>query len=193
MRASVRLGGLTGLALLGLAGSAFAQSNPSSDDIIRSLRPGAGFSGSTRGIRPTLQAPDAAPAASVVLPAVQRTGGPALTSHRPAAVSVNLPSVNLPSVNLNVQFATGSAELTPSAVRTLNDLGRALASPALTGSHFRIEGHTDTVGLADANKELSARRAATVVSYLVEHFVTGAKPGAEALSDGLASHADDVG
>jgi len=177
MRASVLLGGLTGLALLGLAGSAFAQSNPSSDDIIRSLRPGAGFSGSTRGIRPTMQAPDAAPAASVVLPAVQRTGGPALTSHYPAVVSPALagtaaaaPSVNLPSVNLNVQFATGSAELTPSAVRTLNDLGRALASPALTGSHFRIEGHTDTVGLPEANKELSARRAATVVSYLVEHF-----------------------
>jgi len=37
MRASTRLAGLTALALMGLAGSAFAQSNPSSDDIINRL------------------------------------------------------------------------------------------------------------------------------------------------------------
>lgn len=172
MRASTRLAGLTALALMGLAGSAFAQSNPSSDDIIKSLRPGVGFSGSTRGIRPTMQAPEAVPAVNLPAPAVQRTGGPALGGRHPAAVFRPKADTTAaaPSVNLNVQFATGLADLMPNAARTLNDLGRALASPALNGSHFRIEGHTDTVGLPDANRESSARRAAPVVSYLVEHF-----------------------
>jgi len=92
--------------------------------------------------------------------------------HHPAVASLprSDTTAGAPSVNLDLQFATGSAELTPNAVHTLDDLGRAPASPALNGSHFRIEGHTDTVGLPEANKELSARRAATVVSYLVEHF-----------------------
>src|SRR4051812_10195214 len=50
-----------------------------------------------------------------------------------------------PAVSLNVLFATGSAELTPEARQTLNDLGRALTNPALTHFRFRLEGHTDTV------------------------------------------------
>ena len=67
-------------------------------------------------------------------------------------------------------FATGSAELTPQAIQTLNDLGRALTDPTLAAYRFRIEGHTDTVGNRDANKALSDRRAASVVDYLAGRF-----------------------
>jgi outer membrane protein OmpA-like peptidoglycan-associated protein len=74
------------------------------------------------------------------------------------------------SVDLNVQFSTGSAQLTPAAMRTLNELGKALSSATLAQYHFRIEGHTDTVGTADANKALSERRAEAVVSYLSSKF-----------------------
>ena len=71
-----------------------------------------------------------------------------------------------PSVDLTVQFATGSSELTPQAVRTLDELGRALSSSALSGFRFRIEGHTDTVGAPELNRSLSEARAERVVAYL---------------------------
>jgi outer membrane protein OmpA-like peptidoglycan-associated protein len=75
-----------------------------------------------------------------------------------------------PAVSLNVLFATGSAELTPEAIQTLDDLGRALTDPALAAYRFRLEGHTDTVGGRDYNKALSDRRAITVAQYLAGRF-----------------------
>lgn len=64
-------------------------------------------------------------------------------------------------------FASGSAELQPAARQLLERIGRALASPDLKPYRFRIEGHTDTVGTAESNKDLSQRRAAAVVGYLL--------------------------
>ena len=69
-----------------------------------------------------------------------------------------------------MQFATNSADLTPAATRTLDELGRALSSPALAAYRFRIEGHTDTTGSPEVNKALSERRAAAVLDYLVAKF-----------------------
>ena len=107
-----------------------AQSNPSVDQIVKSLNPTPAGSGDTRGIR----------------------------VGRPAEVS------------LSVLFATGSAELTPQATQTLNDLGRALTDPSLASYKFRVEGHTDTIGNPELNKALSERRAASVVAYLTSKF-----------------------
>ena len=168
MRTSMKLCGLAALVLAGWMPGAGAQSNPSSEDIIKSLRPGAGFSSGTRGIHPTIQPQDEAPAATPAVPAPQHAGG---TVRRPAAPATNAGAqAAAPSVNLNVQFASGSSDITAAAAHTLNALGSALSSAALSGSHFRIEGHTDTVGNPETNKDLSARRAAAVVDYLVEHF-----------------------
>jgi outer membrane protein OmpA-like peptidoglycan-associated protein len=75
-----------------------------------------------------------------------------------------------PEVNLTVEFATGSADLTPQAVQTLSNLGQALVDPALASFKFRIEGHTDTVGSRAYNQALSTRRAASVAEYLVTTF-----------------------
>lgn len=71
-----------------------------------------------------------------------------------------------PSVSLNVNFATGSAALTPAAMRVLDNLGKALGDQRLAAYHFRIEGHTDTVGTKAYNLALSQRRAAAVAHYL---------------------------
>ena len=79
-------------------------------------------------------------------------------------------AADAPSVNLTVQFGNNSAELTPAAVRTLSELGKALSNSALSTFHFRIEGHTDTVGGADANKALSERRAQAVAAFLTSRF-----------------------
>ena len=75
-----------------------------------------------------------------------------------------------PAVNLTVNFANGSADLTPDAMKTLDELGQALSSNELSGYKFRIEGHTDTVGSAAYNKALSERRAHAVVDYIAKKF-----------------------
>jgi outer membrane protein OmpA-like peptidoglycan-associated protein len=169
LAAAVLMGGLA------LPFAAGAQSNPSSQQIIDQLRPGGNIlGGSTRGIRPVAPA---APADTGTQPAAAATPAPsAPAAPRPMAQpSVAPPQVQQqqpagPSVNLTVNFASGSAELTPQAIRTLDELGRALSSAELSGFRFRVEGHTDTVGNAANNQSLSERRAAAVVQYLSSKF-----------------------
>jgi OOP family OmpA-OmpF porin len=169
LAAALLLGGLA------LPVDAGAQQNPNSQQIIDALRPGGNLlGGPTRGIRPVspaapadssaaqpAAAPSAAPAVSAPAAPRQPAAAPAQAAARPAAG---------PSVNLTVNFATGSAELTPQAVRTLDELGRALASTDLSAFRFRVEGHTDTVGSAATNSALSEKRAAAVVQHLTSRF-----------------------
>lgn len=68
--------------------------------------------------------------------------------------------------SLLITFATGSAELTPETVRTLEILAKALQSDRLTGLGFRVEGHADPRGTPDMNQKLSQERAQAVVAYL---------------------------
>lgn len=155
MKTTIHLAGSLVLATLALTGTipgrSAAQEALSSDQIIKLLRPQNGMQDVTRGIRPL--SPAAAPSISQPM---RRPPGHGLSSN--------------PSVTLGVQFASGSADLTPGATRTLDELGRALTSDALISSHFRIEGHTDTVGTPQQNRSLSARRAMTVADYLSDKF-----------------------
>jgi outer membrane protein OmpA-like peptidoglycan-associated protein len=156
-------------AALAFAPAAFAQSNPSADQIINSLRPTSGLTGTTRGIRPVgnAPAPSAAPAPATSPAAPAATPAPAAPMQASASPAV---PAQAPSVNLTVQFASGSAELTPQARQTLDELGKALSSPQLAAYRFRIEGHTDTVGTPAENQALSDHRAAAVVAYLEQKF-----------------------
>jgi outer membrane protein OmpA-like peptidoglycan-associated protein len=119
----------------------WAQANPNSAQILKSLTPTT-TTGTTRGIR--------------VGPASGSAGQPQATT--------------APSVSLTVQFATGSADLTPQAIQTLNDLGKAMSDQSLAPYRFRVEGHTDTVGTREMNKSLSERRADAVANYLATNF-----------------------
>lgn len=168
-------------AALGLLLSApvLAESNLSTDEIIRALRP----SNTTRGIRPITPPaePQAAPAATP--PAAATPGAPRPPSATPVATQAPPPR-DQPSVNLVVTFATGSADLTPQATSALDALGRALANQELATFRFRIEGHTDTVGDRETNQALSERRAAAVVRYLVErHGIAPARLEAAGLGE----------
>jgi outer membrane protein OmpA-like peptidoglycan-associated protein len=130
---------------------AWAQHNPSVDEMIKSLSP-TPSGAQTRGIR------------------IGPSPGSAATRAPSGAAGQASAATRAPAVSLNVLFATGSAELTPEAIQTLNDLGRALTNPTLTAYRFRVEGHTDTVGGRDSNKALSDRRAVAVAQYLSDRF-----------------------
>ncbi len=154
------------------AQSAQAQSNPSADDLIKLLKPTGTIGSGTRGIRPAN--PAAAPApAPIAAPVPTPVSAPAAAPPRAPVATAALPAAApaaAPSANLQVQFASDSAELTPQARATLDQLGRALSSSDLSSYRFRIEGHTDTVGSADHNLSLSARRADAVVDYLATTY-----------------------
>jgi len=126
---------------------AHAQRDPAVDRLIEQLRPGP-----PRGIRmpsepPTTDVSGAAPATTA--PAGRRR-----------------PQAEAGTAAIRVRFATGSATLSPEAERSLDILGRALASGELAAYRFRIEGHTDRVGSTAINQALSERRAAAVRDYL---------------------------
>ncbi|HEY3846212.1 MAG TPA: OmpA family protein [Acetobacteraceae bacterium] len=142
----------------GLLGPAFsqAQSNPSADSIVKSLTPTDNVGGGTRGIR--------------IAPSAPAAGQPAGTAASAPAAAQAHGATKPAAVSLNIEFATGSDALTPRAIHSLDQLGKALSDPTLVAYHFRIEGHTDTVGSPDLNKSLSQRRAETVVSYLTSKY-----------------------
>ena len=111
--------------------------------------PAEGASGATRGFRPATR-----PGGSTFQPA---KAGPA----KPAAPG---------KANLLITFATGSAELTPETIKVLETVAKALQSDKLAGFAFRIEGHADPRGQAEANQKLSEARAKSVVDFLVASF-----------------------
>ena len=72
----------------------------------------------------------------------------------------------------NVNFETGSFEVTPDQFGKLERIARAIgrALEANPAEVFLIEGHTDAVGAEEDNVSLSDRRAEAVARILVEHF-----------------------
>lgn len=69
--------------------------------------------------------------------------------------------------SLQITFNTNSADLTPESTAMLETVGKALQSDSLAGLAFRVEGHADARGDAEANRVLSQQRAEAVVAYLV--------------------------
>jgi len=170
------LAGAAALALVTAAPAGFAQSDPAALQLIERLRPQAG--GQTRGIRvpgaaPATPAPAQPAAATPAAPAAPSSASPTTTS-RPSQTVARPPvrdtTSDAPSASITVTFTTGSASLTPEAERALAPLGRALTSQELASYRFRIEGHTDTVGDAASNQDLSERRAAAVREFLIQRY-----------------------
>lgn len=146
--------------LIATVGPALAQGDPSARNLIDSLRPRG--DGGERGFRLTPRPPPTSP----VPDAPETPRREPSTAQAPRLRNDEA----APAVNLSVQFRSGSAELAPAARRTLDELGKALSDRSLAPYRFRIEGHTDAVGDTEANRILSERRAAAVVTYLNTRF-----------------------
>jgi outer membrane protein OmpA-like peptidoglycan-associated protein len=73
----------------------------------------------------------------------------------------------------SVLFVTGKWELLPTAQDKLNDVAKALKDQGY--KHIVVEGHTDSVGSAKDNLELSRKRAEAVRDHLVKQGIDASK------------------
>ncbi len=67
-----------------------------------------------------------------------------------------------------IHFATGSDKIMDGSLFTLDSLGDTMIG--FGNTTLSIEGHTDSTGASDVNRQLSKRRADAVKKYLVEAF-----------------------
>lgn len=167
--------------LLAMGAPAFAGSDPEADQLFCDLagqcesgtsdaaapagsmppaavEPGGPRSGATRGFTFKRQVPVGGLSAPVATPA------PAVASAAPSRI---MPPAKVGASNLRLSFPSGSAMLTDADKTRLAKLAQVLDSPRLAARRTRIEGHTDAVGSARSNLDLSRRRAQSVADYLV--------------------------
>jgi outer membrane protein OmpA-like peptidoglycan-associated protein len=75
-----------------------------------------------------------------------------------------------PKIDLDIQFDYNSADIRPSSMPAVQELGKALSNASLKGSTFVVAGHTDAIGGEAYNQDLSERRADTIKRYLTEKY-----------------------
>lgn len=101
-----------------------------------------------------------------------------ITDAQKALASINPDQIRALDVAtaLNLQiinFATGSSDI-PKLNKSILDQAAALLQRA-SQVHLIVQGHTDAVGDANANKQLSQKRAQAVVDYLIAKGVDPAQ------------------
>jgi OOP family OmpA-OmpF porin len=79
------------------------------------------------------------------------------------------------SMDFVIQFDFNSDRIKEDSIPALNDIVEAMRSPRLINQSFNVEGHTDGVGSAAYNLELSSKRAAAVFNFLVQRGVDKSK------------------
>jgi outer membrane protein OmpA-like peptidoglycan-associated protein len=77
-------------------------------------------------------------------------------------------TTKLLSIELNVLFDTGKADIKPRFYSELKDLAKFLQDHPT--STVVIEGHTDSKGSSELNRELSQKRATSIADVLVDSF-----------------------
>jgi len=93
-----------------------------------------------------------------------------------------------------ITFATGKADITPDSAKSLSDIATVMKGHP--GWKLRVEGHTDNVGQANANLELSKKRAAAVKDWLVKkHGIDAGRLTTEGFGQGrpLGPNDSDAG
>lgn len=70
----------------------------------------------------------------------------------------------------HIFFTAGGARLDAAAQETIQRLGAVLSTGMFSGTCLRLVGHSDTIGSAEANLNLSMRRAQIVADALSERL-----------------------
>lgn len=109
------------------------------------------------------------------LPTASSNGG-ALKSRGLERVKTDAGSVQInqlpetqASVNLKVEFDVASYAIRANSLTLLDELGKTLKRPELSGAKFIVGGHTDSDGSNESNVELSFNRARAIRGYLVNN------------------------
>lgn len=108
-----------------------------------------------------------------------------LTEQKDGSLKVNVPG--------EVSFASGSSTVTPDLFPTLNKIATTLNAHPET--RVTVVGYSDSVGGAEANRELSLRRAESVANYLGQRGVARSRMTVEGRGelDPVADNATEAG
>lgn len=147
------------------AGVAMAQSNPSSQQILDALKPKAPLTRSL-SVSPADQAKKAETDKFVNTLRNRPTRSLSMDEREKIATVAE----SRPRIDMEIKFDFNSADIAKSALRDMDELGRALTNPDLRGSTFALGGYTDAVGGEEYNLDLSSRRADAVKQYLVQKY-----------------------
>lgn len=135
---------------------AHSQSTPASASVSVPSRDAA----APRAVRPVM--------ASVAPAGAAR---PRRQSYPSVARSVSAAGAGRPRADLMISFDLGSDRMTAAGVAKARVFAQSLLLPELTGKRFLIEGHTDSLGNAASNRDLSRRRADAVADFLAAQGV----------------------
>lgn len=114
-----------------------------------------------------------------------KDSGVQVSEQKDGSLKVNVPA--------SVSFASGSAAIDARLHPTLDKIANTLNEyPA---SKITVAGHTDSVGSAQANLELSSRRAAAVADYLAQRGVQRSRMTTEGRgeTEPIADNATEAG
>jgi outer membrane protein OmpA-like peptidoglycan-associated protein len=138
---------------------------PQTNDILREI---GGATVETRGLSPQRPAAQQ-PTGQVSLPDNLRNraaGSLSPDERQRLAATAN----GRPEISISVTFDYNSDRLGNAAIPAVDEIGKALANPKLSGGTFMVAGHTDAKGSDEYNQQLSERRAEAVKAYLVTHY-----------------------
>ncbi len=143
-----------------------APGDPTEEEMVRALapRPAKAEAAAATPLRDADKDDDDAAAAAHETPELRLRGRKAVTAKAARDASEGAREGRL---QLSVQFELGSAAILEESRALLARLGKAMASPALSGLSYRIEGHTDSTGGPGINQRLSERRAESVTAFLI--------------------------
>ena len=152
-------------ALVVPAGAAWAQANPSSQQIIDALKAKRPLTRSL-SVSPAEQAKKAETDRFVDTLRNRPTRSLSMGERQQIATVAQ----ERPRIDLEIKFDYNSANIAKTALADMDNLGKALTDSSLKGSTFVLAGHTDAVGSEEYNLDLSSRRADSVKRYLMEKY-----------------------
>lgn len=145
-------------------GLALAAEQPSTEQIIKALKPPRVTRGLSAAPRDTARAVED----QRFIDSLRNRTTRSLSTDERSRIATLVK--DKPSIDLEINFEFNSAVIGPKAVPQITALGDALTSPDLKGRTFVLAGHTDAMGDANYNQNLSEQRSDAVKRYLMDKY-----------------------